>query len=963
MTSTNMKKYAKKKKAHLKMKRNSIISSKKSVLALYIAAFVAATSIVPSYTYAIETASAETRTVETFTVDNIRYEIINSENFEVAAVYYPMRYTSLTVPGTVEYNGQEYKVTTIPNGAFDGQPNLTEIVISEGVKYVGLTAFRSCPKVETISLPSTLETWSTEGFQSLKTINIAENNKAFKLIDGILFNSNETKLCLYPAQKEGTEYTIPATVTTIGDNSFYHNQYLETLNIHDGVTIIEDYAFDSFQSLKSIEIGENVTYFGRWNLYECPNLENVIYSSDTEISNFSISYCPKLTSITFNGSIEEISASYALYALDNLEKYIITDNCTTYQEKDGVLYQGTELVRYPAGKQTNTYVVPDGTTKIGILAFNNMQYTTEIILPEGVLVYDQSFNYPNRISPIDIYFRDKEAVSLGKQKSGVFVGLSEGSNLYVRNEKVLDSLNSYQYAICSEIGNEDWVSKSIKQIAISDIIFDSETVNLIVGEEKTITPTLKPYYHTEEITWDSSNEEIATVIDGKITGVYPGTALITVSSTGGLTKTIEANIKAPLKDIYLSRNEITIQKGKSETLSVNYNPVYTTDDKTVIWESSDNSIATVKNGEITAVGEGTVTITARVGSHIATCKATVSHEHKYVRTTTKATLTENGSVKEICEKCKDEKLVSTIYKPTTFKINDSNLVFDGEAHNPAITIIDANGEVISTDNYTIRYDENCINAGEYKAYIDFKGNYSGNTSKTFNIEKALNSWTQSLKIENWLYGETPSNPTASSFIGDVTYKYFSDADCTKEITKPTEPGTYYVKAFVTEMDNYKALESEPVQFKIHKTIDQTIKSLNLVYAKENDTTYVKGFTLGTDVSAIKNNLNGLDSARLVSFTNNKGTEITSGPVATGMKFTLEINGVRHTKTIVVMGDVNGDGNIKATDYMKIKNHIMNPSAKLQDEYYLAADVNGDGNIKATDYMKIKNHIMGTSTIK
>ena len=64
---------------------------------------------------------------------------------------------------------------------------------------------------------------------------------------------------------------------------------------------------------------------------------------------------------------------------------------------------------------------------------------------------------------------------------------------------------------------------------------------------------------------------------------------------------------------------------------------------------------------------------------------------------------------------------------------------------------------------------------------------------------------------------------------------------------------------------------------------------------------------------------------------------------------------------MVLGDVNGDGNIKATDYMKIKNYIMGTST-LSNEEKEAADVNRDGNIKATDYMKIKNYIMGTSSI-
>ena len=68
-----------------------------------------------------------------------------------------------------------------------------------------------------------------------------------------------------------------------------------------------------------------------------------------------------------------------------------------------------------------------------------------------------------------------------------------------------------------------------------------------------------------------------------------------------------------------------------------------------------------------------------------------------------------------------------------------------------------------------------------------------------------------------------------------------------------------------------------------------------------------------------------------------------------------------TYTVVVLGDVNGDGEIKATDYAKIKNYIME-EITLDEVQKLAADVNQDGEVKATDYAKIKNYIMNSTPI-
>ena len=90
----------------------------------------------------------------------------------------------------------------------------------------------------------------------------------------------------------------------------------------------------------------------------------------------------------------------------------------------------------------------------------------------------------------------------------------------------------------------------------------------------------------------------------------------------------------------------------------------------------------------------------------------------------------------------------------------------------------------------------------------------------------------------------------------------------------------------------------------------------------------------------------------------KKTKVTTGPLATGYVITID----KKTYNVVKLGDVNGDGLVKATDYMTIKNYIMNVS-KLSDIEKIAADVNKDKSIKATDYMTIKNFIMGVSKIE
>lgn len=88
-----------------------------------------------------------------------------------------------------------------------------------------------------------------------------------------------------------------------------------------------------------------------------------------------------------------------------------------------------------------------------------------------------------------------------------------------------------------------------------------------------------------------------------------------------------------------------------------------------------------------------------------------------------------------------------------------------------------------------------------------------------------------------------------------------------------------------------------------------------------------------------------------------GAVLNGNVFGTGASITKD--GVEYT--LVVLGDVNGDGNITPADYVRIKNHIMNVTP-IEGIYTVGADVNGDGGITPADYVRVKNHIMNVTKI-
>ena len=89
----------------------------------------------------------------------------------------------------------------------------------------------------------------------------------------------------------------------------------------------------------------------------------------------------------------------------------------------------------------------------------------------------------------------------------------------------------------------------------------------------------------------------------------------------------------------------------------------------------------------------------------------------------------------------------------------------------------------------------------------------------------------------------------------------------------------------------------------------------------------------------------------------EGATNLSSTFGTGAK--IKLNDKEYN--LVMLGDVNGDGNVTPADYVKVKNKIMGVTS-LEIVNEKSADVNKDGNITPADYVKIKNHIMNVSKI-
>ena len=129
------------------------------------------------------------------------------------------------------------------------------MVIPEGVTSIGSWAFGGCAALERVEIPSSVTSIKGDAFNDsmvLEKIEVSAANTAYISIDGVLFNKARTELIQYPAGKKATTYTIPSSVTSIGEYAFNSCAALESVVIPEGVTSIGDDVFYGCTAIESI---------------------------------------------------------------------------------------------------------------------------------------------------------------------------------------------------------------------------------------------------------------------------------------------------------------------------------------------------------------------------------------------------------------------------------------------------------------------------------------------------------------------------------------------------------------------------------------------------------------------------------------------------------------------------------------------------------------------------------------
>lgn len=168
---------------------------------------------------------------------------------------------------------------------------LKRIVLPLQTTKIEADAFRNCSSLRTIEVPMLVESIETSaGCTALAEINVQAGNSHYSSKDGVLLSGDGKSILWFPMGKEG-EYTLPSTVTTVGDYAF-RNCRIETFHFADGLKSIGKYAFYN-SSVKEVSLPSTVKQIPTGLFQKCADLTTVHLGKNTEmLGDYVFDGCP-----------------------------------------------------------------------------------------------------------------------------------------------------------------------------------------------------------------------------------------------------------------------------------------------------------------------------------------------------------------------------------------------------------------------------------------------------------------------------------------------------------------------------------------------------------------------------------------------------------------------------------------------------------------------------------------------
>ena len=541
---------------------------------------------------------------------------------------------SVWIPKTIT-NATSYNNSNYYYGPFDNCAKLKSVTFADGITYIPSGLFESCTGIESIEIPDTVTSINTYAFQNSS-------------IRSVKVGSGLTTICsnAFYGCKNLTEINLPESLTVIGYEAFRDCINLGTIDFPESLIEIKGYAFYGCNSLTDIKLPSKITRIENYTFYGCSSMTTAeLPEALKSIGEYAFYGCEALEGIVIpdktylieNDAFENCSALKSLKCGTGLRtvEYNAFRNCDALTEvalQEGVTTIGNNAFYDCDGLET--IAIPNSVTSIGTSLFSGCEKLKNVTLGIGITQIPASMFYQcPKLESIALPYRVTSIGDSAFANSTSFTSITIprsvttfGSNIFSYPAKLtiygVSGTKAEAYA-----GNIGATFVPIDKPATLATL-DKTTLNINKGSSAKLNLSVQPIDFTDEVNWKSANTSVVTVAaDGTVKAVGVGTTTIKVT-VGNASASCKVTVVQPVTSISLNTTSLSMEALSTYQLTATAYPndAY---DKSVKWESSDTSVATVsENGLVTAVGKGTATIKATstaVSSVSRSCTVTVTN--------------------------------------------------------------------------------------------------------------------------------------------------------------------------------------------------------------------------------------------------------------------------------------------------------------------------------------------------
>lgn len=253
-----------------------------------------------------------------------------------------------------------------------------------------LLFFPSNCKVKNYVLPASVEEIQTiESGVKVENFSVEDGNEFFSADEnGILFNKDKTELVRYPSANKMTEYTVPSSVTKIGDHAFSCSENLKDIMIPLNVTSIDDCAFVHCIGLRKLTIPFDAAYYFHFGKCNCAKK----ISADGEYVVFEWGETDaEATDVSIGRNVDSLKCIEYYFDINYcpVGKIELEEGNESFSLVNGVLYDKNveTLYLFPDGAFGDTYVMPDTVVRI------NDSYSFNGFNKLGSITFGKSFDF------------------------------------------------------------------------------------------------------------------------------------------------------------------------------------------------------------------------------------------------------------------------------------------------------------------------------------------------------------------------------------------------------------------------------------------------------------------------------------------------------------------------------------------------------------------------------------------